>query len=62
MFQSNVEGAQNTELTVCTEGIDIGCSLSVHACYKLAATMYFDASRRLQYRSFSVLSCCEAGF
>ncbi len=48
------------------EGVHIGCSLSVHACYKLAATTYvytyFDVSRRLQCRSFLVLSCCQAGF
>ncbi len=62
MFQSNVEGVQITELRVCTEDVHIGCSLSVHACYKLAATIYFDVSGCLQCRSFSVLSCCQSGF
>ncbi len=55
MFQSNVEGVQHTKLRVCTEAVHIGCSLSVQACYKLSATIYFDVSRRLQCRSFSVL-------
>ncbi len=42
MFQSNVEGVQNTELRECTDSVNIRCSLSVHGCYKLAATIYFD--------------------
>jgi hypothetical protein len=33
MFQSNVKGLQNTERRVCTEGVHLGCSLSVHVCY-----------------------------
>jgi hypothetical protein len=43
-------------------GCTHGCSLSGHASYDLAATIYFNVSQRLQCRSFSVLSCCEAGF
>ncbi len=56
MFQSNVEDVQNTENTVCTEGVQISSvSLSVHACYKLTATiytlMYLDACSVVPFRS-----------
>ncbi len=62
MFQSNVEGVQNTELRVCKEDVHIECSLSVHACYKLAVTIYFDVSRSLQFPAFRSWAAVKQGF